>query len=108
GPHNRMVGNNPGQFTTGVYTDGPDAGRVWWRRNSEPGAPPNPKRHNQRPDVAALFLRNLEQARAHIHPPPQTPAPPQRRNTYELTEMIPPPISAIEARLALLVFHHAH
>ena len=65
GPHNRMVGNRPGQFTTGVYADGPDAGRVWWRRNSEPGAPPNPERHNRRPDVAALFARNLEQARAH-------------------------------------------
>ncbi|MXP22793.1 DUF222 domain-containing protein [Gordonia sp. HNM0687] len=106
GPHNRMVGTNPGQFTTGVYTDGPDAGRVWWRRNSEPGAPPNPKRHNRRPDVAALFLRNLEQVRARIHPPP-TPPPPQRRNTYELTEMIAPPISVVEACLALQLFNNA-
>ena len=41
----------------------------------------------------------LEQARARIHPPPAQ-APPQRLNSFELTEMIPQPISVMEACLA--------
>ncbi|GAB93088.1 HNH endonuclease signature motif containing protein [Gordonia rhizosphera] len=98
--HNRMVGGGVGQFSTGIYDHGPHTGRTWWRRNSEPGAPPNPPQINRRPDIGALYTQHLDHARAHLHPPdPQTP-PPIRDNLH-LTETIPPPISVIEARLAL-------
>ncbi|AZG45382.1 HNH endonuclease signature motif containing protein [Gordonia insulae] len=101
--HNRMVGHRVGQFTTGVYRDGLHAGRTWWRRNSQPDAPPNPEQINRRPDIAQLYGRHLDQTRARIHPPGTKAEPPPGRNTLQLTETIPPPISVVEARLALLV-----
>ncbi|MCH5645363.1 HNH endonuclease signature motif containing protein [Gordonia sp. ABSL49_1] len=96
--HNRMVSGRLGDYTTGVYRSGDLAGRTWWRRNHRPGAPPNPARVNRRPDIRALFDQQLEKARGRIHhtepdPPPSA--------TYQLTETIPPPVSAVEARLAM-------
>ncbi|MEE4024978.1 DUF222 domain-containing protein [Gordonia sp. PKS22-38] len=113
--HNRMVGPKRGQFTTGVYADGPDAGRTWWRRNSDPHAPPNPQRVNRRPDIAAMYRDELEQVRARIHSdtgePPETQSPPGAqapgRDALHLTETIPPPFSVVEARLALMLFENS-
>ncbi|MGC4936244.1 DUF222 domain-containing protein, partial [Gordonia sp. DT30] len=62
--HNRMVGEKLGQYTTGIYRDGPLAGRCWWRRNAAPGAPPNPKRVNKLPDVGPDFTAGLAKVRA--------------------------------------------
>jgi len=51
GPHNRVVGPEPGQYTTHVVKEGPDAGRTAWTLNPQPGAPPNPARINRVHDV---------------------------------------------------------
>jgi hypothetical protein len=67
GPHNRMVGPNPGQYTTGIYEDGPLAGRCWWQLNAEPGMPANPKVVNDHPDITALYEQKLDQIRDQIH-----------------------------------------
>ncbi|MET9202139.1 DUF222 domain-containing protein [Gordonia sp. NPDC003585] len=77
-PHNRRVGPKPGQFTTWIIEDGPDAGRCAWRLNAHPGAPPNPARIrrielveiNRFPDIAAGFTAHLNRVRAEIHGPP--------------------------------------
>ncbi len=53
--HNRRVGPKPGQFTTRMITEGPDAGRVAWRLNAKPGMPENPERINRIADVTADF-----------------------------------------------------
>ena len=96
--HNRRVGHTVGEFTTGVYRDGPHAGRTWWRRNHRPGAPPNPKRLNTRPDIATLYEHNLHQVRETIHGPPADDGPPPAR--LHFTETIHPPSSVVETRLA--------
>ena len=57
--HNRRVGPKPGQFTTRMITDGPDAGRVAWRLNAKPGMPENPERINRIADVKADFYDYL-------------------------------------------------
>jgi hypothetical protein len=67
GPHNRMVGPNPGQYTTGIYEDGPLAGRCWWQLNAAPGMPENPKIVNDHPDITALYEQKLDQIRDQIH-----------------------------------------
>jgi hypothetical protein len=67
GPHNRIVGPNPGQYTTGIYTDGPLAGRCWWQLNAAPGMPANPKVVNDHPDITALYEQKLDQIRDEIH-----------------------------------------
>ncbi|MEP9391355.1 DUF222 domain-containing protein [Gordonia sp. VNK1] len=67
GPHNRMVGPKPGQYTTGIYEDGPLAGRCWWQLNAEPGMPANPKIVNDHPDITALYEEKLDQIREQIH-----------------------------------------
>ncbi|MCZ4581975.1 HNH endonuclease, partial [Gordonia amicalis] len=67
--HNRMVGGQPGQYTTRMVREGPDAGRCAWRLNAEPGAPPNPERINRRPDIPRRFAEHLEQVRTEIHGP---------------------------------------
>ncbi|KAF0971199.1 hypothetical protein BPODLACK_00382 [Gordonia sp. YY1] len=67
--HNRMVGDQPGQFTTRMVREGPDEGRCVWRLNAEPGAPPNPERVNRRPDIPRRFIEHLEQVRTEIHGP---------------------------------------
>ncbi|MCT1354357.1 MULTISPECIES: HNH endonuclease signature motif containing protein [Gordonia] len=68
--HNRMVGDQPGQFTTRVVRSGPDEGRCAWRLNAEPGAPPNPEHINRRPDIPRRFAEHLRDIRDEIHGPP--------------------------------------
>ncbi|GAC55377.1 DUF222 domain-containing protein [Gordonia amicalis] len=67
--HNRMVGDQPGQYTTRMVREGPDEGRCVWRLNAEPGAPPNPERINRRPDIPRRFAEHLHQVRTDIHGP---------------------------------------
>ncbi len=68
--HNRMVGDQPGQYTTRIARSGPDEGRCLWRLNAEPGAPPNPERLNRRPDIPRRFTQHLNTVREQIHGPP--------------------------------------
>ncbi|MFE0749958.1 DUF222 domain-containing protein, partial [Gordonia sp. NPDC058843] len=68
--HNRMVGDQPGQYTTRIERSGPDEGRCLWRLNAEPGAPPNPERLNRRPDISRRFAEHLNTVRDEIHGPP--------------------------------------
>ena len=65
--HNRMVGDQPGQYTTRIARSGPDEGRCLWRLNAEPGAPPNPEHLNRRPDIPKRLQAHLEQVRREIH-----------------------------------------
>ncbi|UCZ88567.1 HNH endonuclease signature motif containing protein [Gordonia sp. WA4-43] len=67
--HNRMVGDQPGQYTTRIARSGPDEGRCLWRLNAEPGAPPNPERLNRRPDIPRRFADHLNTVRNEIHGP---------------------------------------
>ncbi|MDH3011702.1 MULTISPECIES: DUF222 domain-containing protein [Gordonia] len=67
--HNRMVGDQPGQYTTRMVREGPDEGRCAWRLNTQPGAPPNPERINRRPDIPRRFAEHLQHVRAEIHGP---------------------------------------
>ncbi|WP_338855393.1 DUF222 domain-containing protein [Gordonia hongkongensis] len=67
--HNRMVGDQPGQYTTRIVRSGPDEGRCAWRLNVEPGAPPNPERLNRRPDIPRRFAQHLNTVRNEIHGP---------------------------------------
>ncbi|WP_238421653.1 HNH endonuclease signature motif containing protein [Gordonia sp. 'Campus'] len=68
--HNRMVGDQPGQYTTRIERSGPDEGRCVWRLNAEPGAPPNPEHINRRPDIPRWFAHHLNTVRDEIHGPP--------------------------------------
>ncbi|WP_238421499.1 HNH endonuclease signature motif containing protein [Gordonia sp. 'Campus'] len=68
--HNRMVGDQPGQYTTRIERSGPDEGRCVWRLNTEPGAPPNPEHINRRPDIPRRFAEHLNTVRDEIHGPP--------------------------------------
>ncbi|ANY25710.1 HNH endonuclease signature motif containing protein [Gordonia terrae] len=68
--HNRMVGDQPGQYTTHIVRSGPDEGRCLWRLNADPGAPPNPDRLNRRPDIPRRFAAHLRDTRAEIHGEP--------------------------------------
>ncbi|KSU61421.1 MULTISPECIES: HNH endonuclease signature motif containing protein [unclassified Gordonia (in: high G+C Gram-positive bacteria)] len=65
--HNRMVGDQPGQYTTRIVRSGPDEGRCAWRLNAEPGAPPNPEYINRRPDIPKRLQAHLAQVRREIH-----------------------------------------
>ncbi|MEE4021829.1 DUF222 domain-containing protein [Gordonia sp. PKS22-38] len=110
--HNRMVNDRVGGFTTGVHDIGPDAGRTWWRRNGEPGAPPNPARVHRLPDVGKLFDENLAKVRTDIHGPvePESGADPpdaeidtaDTHGQLQLRQTIAPP-SVLEARLAMML-----
>ncbi|ANY26048.1 HNH endonuclease signature motif containing protein [Gordonia terrae] len=79
--HNRMVGDQPGQYTTHIVRSGPDEGRCLWRLNAEPGAPPNPERINRRPDIPRQFAAHLRDIRAEIHGPPTQPGDQARPET---------------------------
>ncbi|WP_244176433.1 HNH endonuclease signature motif containing protein [Gordonia lacunae] len=68
--HNRMVGDQPGQYTTHIERSGPDEGRCIWRLNAEPGAPPNPEHINRRPDIPRRLVHHLNTVRDEIHGPP--------------------------------------
>ncbi|GAB46259.1 hypothetical protein GOTRE_149_00350, partial [Gordonia terrae NBRC 100016] len=76
--HNRMVGDQPGQYTTHIERSGPDEGRCVWRLNADPGAPPNPGRLNRRPDIPRRFAHHLNTVRNEIHGPPTRPGDPAR------------------------------
>ena len=65
--HNRMVGDQSGQYTTRIERSGPDEGRCLWRLNAEPGAPPNPEHLNRRPDIPRRLTAHLDQVRREIH-----------------------------------------
>ncbi|MBA5848007.1 DUF222 domain-containing protein [Gordonia amicalis] len=67
--HNRMVGDQPGQYTTHMVREGPDEGRCAWRLNTQPGAPPNSERINRRPDIPRRFAEHLQHVRTDIHGP---------------------------------------
>ncbi|KAF0970546.1 hypothetical protein BPODLACK_00815 [Gordonia sp. YY1] len=67
--HNRMVGDQPGQYTTHMVREGPDEGRCAWRLNTQPGAPPNPERINRQPDIPRRFAEHLQHVRTDIHGP---------------------------------------
>ncbi|WP_119033695.1 DUF222 domain-containing protein [Gordonia rubripertincta] len=69
--HNRMVGNQPGQYTTRMVRKGPDEGRTTWQLNTAPGTPPNPERINRRPDIPRRFAEHLQHVRTEIHGPEQ-------------------------------------
>ncbi|WP_439030077.1 DUF222 domain-containing protein [Gordonia terrae] len=71
--HNRMVGDQPGQYTTHIRRSGPHEGRCVWRLNAEPGAPPNPDGLNRRPDIPRRFATHLDTVRHEIHGPPTRP-----------------------------------
>ncbi|MDS1116455.1 DUF222 domain-containing protein [Gordonia westfalica] len=71
--HNRMVGDQPGQYTTRMVRDGPDEGRATWQLNTEPGTPPNPERINRRPDIPRRFADHLKHVRDEIHGPEPAP-----------------------------------
>ncbi len=71
--HNRMVGDQPGQYTTRIERSGPDEGRCVWKLNAEPGAPPNPDHINRRPDIPRRFAEHLNTVRDEIHGPPNRP-----------------------------------
>ncbi|MCG7630829.1 HNH endonuclease [Gordonia McavH-238-E] len=79
--HNRMVGDQPGQYTTHIERSGPDEGRCLWRLNAEPGAPPSPERINRRPDIPRQFAAHLRDIRAEIHGPPTQPGDQARPET---------------------------
>ncbi|OUC77864.1 HNH endonuclease signature motif containing protein [Gordonia lacunae] len=67
--HNRMVGDQPGQYSTRIERSGPDEGRCAWRLNAEPGAPPNPEHLNRRPDIPRRLAQHLNTVRDEIHGP---------------------------------------
>ncbi|TSD95524.1 DUF222 domain-containing protein [Gordonia rubripertincta] len=69
--HNRMVGDQPGQYTTRMVREGPDEGRTTWQLNTAPGTPPNPERINRRPDIPRRFAEHLQHVRTEIHGPEQ-------------------------------------
>lgn len=64
GRHNRMVGPEPGQFTTEVIRDGPDAGRIAWTLNPAPGDPPNEPQINRHVGIIEAYARNRARLRA--------------------------------------------
>lgn len=81
GPHNRAVGDGPGQFTTEKIPDGPDSGRYGWRSNPDPAFPDreNTLRTNNIHDLDAIIDEKLERWRAELTPPvavPESPTPP--------------------------------
>ncbi|MGV9711335.1 DUF222 domain-containing protein [Gordonia sp. NPDC003424] len=59
--HNRMVGDKPGQWSTHIVTDGPDAGRPAWTRNTKRGkGKGRPRvRVDRTREVAEAFARHL-------------------------------------------------
>ncbi|ANY26117.1 HNH endonuclease signature motif containing protein [Gordonia terrae] len=124
--HNRMVGDQPGQYTTHIVRSGPDEGRCVWRLNAEPGAPPNPEHINRRPDIPRRFTHHLKTVRNEIHGPPTRPgdqARPEaphfhdvRRSWLNISHVIdvrpprpgppPPRPSLVEAHLVELLATH--
>ncbi|AFR50862.1 HNH endonuclease signature motif containing protein [Gordonia sp. KTR9] len=112
--HNRMVGDQPGQYTTRIERSGPDEGRCVWRLNAEPGAPPNPDRLNRRPDIPRRFTTHLNTVRDEIHGQPTRSggdSRPDNRNCDDLRLTIShvidvrPPRRVHRTRLSLVEAH---
>ena len=104
--HNRMVGDQPGQFTTRMVREGPDEGRCAWQLNTEPGAPPNPERINRRPDIPRRFSEHLKQVRNDIHGPEQESGDTPRlhlRQVIDLRDATP-----VEPAVASALLNHAY
>ncbi|WP_439031108.1 DUF222 domain-containing protein [Gordonia terrae] len=100
--HNRMVGDNPGQYTTHIVRSGPDTGRCAWQLNTHTGAPPNPIHINRSPDIPAQLAKHLAQVRNDIHGPD----PSGDTARLDLREVISTPLttlSAVEAQLVELL-----
>ncbi|WP_439033223.1 DUF222 domain-containing protein [Gordonia terrae] len=100
--HNRMVGKNPGQYTTRIVRHGPDEGRCAWRLNSEPGAPPNPEHINRRPDIPKRLAAHLAHVRRDIHGPNRS----DDAACLDIRQVIPPStvgLSPVERCLAELL-----
>ncbi|MFT4128389.1 MAG: DUF222 domain-containing protein, partial [Gordonia sp. (in: high G+C Gram-positive bacteria)] len=70
--HHRMVGPDPGQYTTGTVTGGKHKGRTWWQLNVAPGMPQNPRLINRIPDLPANFEKHLADVRKEVHQPADT------------------------------------
>ncbi|MEY1673865.1 DUF222 domain-containing protein [Gordonia sp. ABKF26] len=110
--HNRMVGDQPGQYTTRIVRSGPDEGRCVWQLNAEPGAPPN-ERINRRPDIPRRFSEHLNTVRTEIHGPPTRPDDQARQSWLTISHVIdvrpprpgppPPRPSLVEAHLMELL-----
>ncbi|UCZ89348.1 HNH endonuclease signature motif containing protein [Gordonia sp. WA4-43] len=126
--HNRMVGDQPGQYTTRIARSGPDEGRCLWRLNAEPGAPPNPEHINRRPDIPRRFAQHLNTVRNEIHGPatrsgdqsrPDAVGYGDRGRRLELAyrelvhprtppeHLTTPPLTPVEAALARILADHA-
>ena len=105
--HNRMVGDQPGQYTTRIERSGPDEGRCLWRLNAEPGAPPNPEHLNRRPDVPRRFAVHLNTVRDEIHGPPTRPGDQARRSWLKTSHVIDvrPPRRTRRIRPSLVETH---
>ncbi|MFW0793587.1 DUF222 domain-containing protein [Gordonia sp. CPCC 205515] len=88
--HNRMVGDQPGQWSTHIIKDGPDAGRPAWARNGRDG--PGPARVNRTGIVAHDFARRLAARRAN------TPTHQNRSSTTEPKVSTGPPSTPEERR----------
>ncbi|MGV9711578.1 DUF222 domain-containing protein [Gordonia sp. NPDC003424] len=57
--HNRMVGDKPGQWSTHIVKEGPDAGRPAWTRNGKRGKGRTRVRVDRTREVAGAFARQL-------------------------------------------------
>ncbi|MGV9710294.1 DUF222 domain-containing protein [Gordonia sp. NPDC003424] len=89
--HNRMVGDRPGQFSTHLVADGPDAGGVAWTLNGDGTGPPNPpliNRTRQIGEMIAAYRRGERMTATPRGPTPHgthdTRPPPERRRVPRL------------------------
>lgn len=73
-PHNRMVGPEPGQWSTRIIREGPDAGRAGWSINPASGPPPSP-RVNRAHEVDELWEQYLRRGSISDAPQPASPTP---------------------------------
>ncbi|MGV9714215.1 DUF222 domain-containing protein [Gordonia sp. NPDC003424] len=73
GKHNRMVGPQPGQWSTHMVADGPDTGHVAWTLNGDGTGPPNPPHINRAADLGEVFAAYQRGQR--LTPTPRGPTP---------------------------------
>ncbi|ASR01383.1 DUF222 domain-containing protein [Gordonia rubripertincta] len=104
--HNRMVGDQPGQYTTRIVREGPDEGRATWQLNTAPGTPPNPERINRRPDIPRRFAEHLQHVRTEIHGPEPAPGDTPRLQMRQIIDLRN--ASDAEATLASLLLAAAY
>ncbi|NDZ97436.1 DUF222 domain-containing protein [Streptomyces sp. SID6673] len=84
--HNRMVGPKPGQWTTRIIREGPDAGHAEWTLNTDGTGPPPPARVNRVHSIGDVFQRYVrEEAMTPAHNPvePSTPTACDNRSIAE-------------------------